>query len=448
MNPELFGTDGIRGPAGQFPIDEAGAWRFGLATARQMAGSGGPIYLGRDTRPSGPALSAALAEGIQAAGCDVVDLGVVPTPAVAQQLVAHGGAAGVALSASHNAAPENGFKLFGPGGQKVTEACESAIEALFWANEPVGPVRGRLSTRPQAADEYVDFAVGTLPAGLSLAGLKVAVDCGHGATAYTTPAALAKLGVDVVTVNADDQGELINAGCGSQHPGTVRELADRCGAPLGLAHDGDGDRVVFVDELRSTVDGDRIIGLTAQAMARRGELAGGAVVGTVLTNIGLELWLREQGIALHRSRVGDRNVWLKMLELGAVIGGEPSGHLIFRRLLSTDDALLTALQLLAVVAESGRPLCELAQQVTLVPQAVKNVRVLAKPELEGLSPVSEAITAGRALLNGHGRLIVRYSGTENLARIMAEGPDAGLLGQVVGFVETAFSVAGLASVAA
>ncbi|MBI5831327.1 MAG: phosphoglucosamine mutase [Armatimonadetes bacterium] len=448
MKSELFGTDGIRGPAGQFPIDEEGAWRFGLATARHMARGGGAVYLGRDTRPSGPALSAAVAEGIMAAGCDVIDLGVLPTPGIAQALAAHGGAAAVALSASHNAAPDNGFKLFGPGGEKVTAACERAIETLFWANEPVGAARGTLSPRPHAADEYVDFAVGTMPAGLSLRGLKVAVDCGHGATAYTTPTALARLGVDVVAINADDQGELINASCGSQHPAAVREAADRCGAALGLAHDGDGDRVVFVDEQRATVDGDRIIGLTAQAMARRGELDGQAVVGTVLSNIGLELWLREQGIALHRSRVGDRNVWLKMLELGAVIGGEPSGHLIFRRLLSTDDALLTAMQLLAVVAESGRPLCELAQQVALVPQAVKNVRVLAKPELEGLSPVSEAIAAGRALLNGHGRLIVRYSGTENLARIMAEGPDAGLLGQVVGFVETAFGVAGLATAAA
>jgi phosphoglucosamine mutase len=445
MSHKLFGTDGIRGKAGIFPIDADGAYRLGRAVAARLGGPAGEVLLGRDTRPSGAELSAAVADGLAAGGCDVVDLGIVPTPAAAYHLRARGAAAALAISASHNAAPENGFKLFGPGGEKVFEDVEADVERLFWDGAPVGSAPGRQSTLATAAEEYVEFAIGTLPAGQNLRGLKVAVDCGHGATSVTTPAALERLGLTVVTVNADHDGTRINADCGSQHPRAVMALAESSGADLGLAHDGDGDRVVFVDEKRQVVDGDRLIGLTARALAARGELGSRHVVGTVLSNIGLEKWLAGQGLTLHRAAVGDRNVWRQMLALGADIGGEPSGHVIFRRLLPTDDALLTALQVLSVTAEAGRSLAELASAVPMMPQAVRNVWVKSKPKLDGLSPVHESITAAKALLNGDGRLIVRYSGTESLARIMAEGPDTHLLGQVVGLVETAFRVAGLAA---
>ena len=436
-----FGTDGIRGHAGVFPINEEGAWRLGLATALVM-GRGGSVVVGRDTRPSGPALAEAVLDGLAAGGCAAVDLGVLPTPAVSYHVQRRGAAAGVVISASHNAAPENGFKLFGPGGAKVSESVEEQVERVFIHGGP--PARGgRRTSVPTATEEYLDFVLGTVPPGLRLDGLKLAVDCGCGATCETTPEALRRLGAHVTTIHDTADGARINDQCGSQHPQAVRATADACGASVGLAHDGDGDRVTFVDEARQTVNGDRIIGLCARAAAARGELASAHVVGTVLTNIGLEWWLREQGLTLHRAPVGDRNVWERMIELGADIGGEPSGHLIFRRLLPTDDALLTALQLLAVVAQSSRPMSELAAEIPMMPQAVRNLKVTAKPAIESVPTLHGAVDAARELLNGSGRLIVRYSGTEALARIMAEGPDVPLLDQAVAVVESAFDEVGL-----
>lgn len=441
-----FGTDGIRGAAGVFPIDEAGARRLGGAVAQAMADQRERIYVVRDTRPSGAAFAEAICDGLTAGGCEAVDLGVLPTPAASFHLARHGGAGAIVVSASHNPARDNGFKLFGPGGTKVSETLEAAVEQVFVAGPSTAATRGqRLVWGAAAREEYVDFILSTLPPGTRLDGLKLALDCAHGSTWQTTPAALERLGAQVVTMAADDDGASINHCCGSQHPEAVRALADEHGAHLGLAHDGDGDRVVLVDEDRHTVDGDRIIGLCAEALHARGELPGGHIVGTVMTNIGLELWLKRRGLTLHRAKVGDRNVWTKMVELGAQLGGEPSGHLIFRQLLPTDDALLTALHFLAIAATGHQRVADLAAGIPLAPMVLHNLKVTARPALETIPAVSEAIGAARVRLNGSGRVLVRYSGTELLARIMAEGEDDGLLHEVVSEVAAAFRHAGLAA---
>lgn len=445
MSERLFGTDGIRGPAGVYPVNPEGAYRLGRVVAYELAAGGGRVYVGRDSRPSGVGLVDALLSGLRDGGTVAVDLGVVPTPAVAHFVAAEQGVAGVAVSASHNPASENGFKLFGAGGEKLPMSVEDRVERVFRAPSPppLG-AGGRRTARLHAAEEYVEFAVRTVPAGLDLRGVRVVVDCARGATGRTTPAALRRLGAEVTAIAADGDGARINEQCGSLHPETVREVVLESGALVGLAHDGDGDRLVLVDERGRVVGGDEVLGLIATALWARGELNGGHVVGTILSNGGLERWLTGRGLVFHRSEVGDRNVWQLMRRTNADLGGEPSGHTILRRLLRTDDALLTALQVLALLASSGRRLGELADEIPLLPQLARNLRVRRKPPLEDVPAVLAATTAARAVLNGDGRLIVRYSGTEPVARILAEGPDAGLLKALVDSVAHAFVSAGLA----
>ncbi|MBI2298840.1 MAG: phosphoglucosamine mutase, partial [Armatimonadetes bacterium] len=341
---------------------------------------------------------------------------------------------------------ENGFKLFGRGGEKLTVAAERRIEQRFREDVPrAEKPAGRASVRPAAVMEYVDFAVGTLPPGVRLDGLKVVVDCAHGATGVSTPAALVRLGAEVVTTHTEGDGLRINEGCGSLHPEAVREAALRPGGAIGLAHDGDGDRLVMVDELGDVVDGDRVLGLIADRLARLGELNGGRVVGTVLSNRGLERWLEGRGLQFHRSEVGDRNVWQMMKHHDADLGGEPSGHTILRRLLSTDDALLTGLQVLGVMAVTGRPLCELVAPIPLLPRQTLNLEVRRKPALEEVPAVALASAEARRMLHDDGRLVVRYSGTEAVARIQVEGPDTALLSEALELVAGAFRSAGIAA---
>ncbi len=445
MSEHLFGTDGVRGVAGEFPVDADGARRLGLAMAGAACGGGGTVFVGRDTRPSGIALTAGLSDGLRAGGCDVVELGIIPTPAVAYFVQAYRGVGGISISASHNPAPENGFKVFGPGGEKLSEEVEARVAAAFAAEPGPAATRGGFAERRHAAEEYVDFAVSTVPAGARLAGLKIALDCARGATSVTTPLALARLGVELETTCCDTDGSRINESCGSLHPETVAAVAREHGADVGLAHDGDGDRLVLVDELGEVVCGDRILGLTAAAMYERHELTGDAVVGTILSNFGLERWLREQGLTFYRSDVGDRNVWNMMRRHDVDLGGEPSGHTIIRPLSRTDDALLTALHVLALMSVTGRRLHDLSSGIPLVPQATRNVRVAHKPSLASLPSVQTAIGEAERQLNGDGRLVVRYSGTEPLARILAEGPDPEMLSQVVTRVASSFAAAGVAA---
>ncbi len=446
MTQRLFGTDGVRGANGTFPVCEEGAYRFGRAAALVLAGEGRRVLVGRDTRPSGEGLSEALLAGLADGGSDTVDLGVVPTPAVAYHVAASGAAAGVAVSASHNPARDNGYKVFGAGGEKLPEAVEDRVEAAFGGGE-MAPSRcpGRRQRRFGAAEEYVDFAVGTVPREVNLRGLRVAVDCARGATRVTTPLALERLGLEVVTTAAEDEGSRINEGCGSVHPDHVRTFARQHRAAVALAHDGDGDRLVMIDESGEVVGGDQILGLSAWELHQRGELSRGQVVGTIVSNLGLEQWLGARGLTFHRSEVGDRNVWKLMRRHGADLGGEPSGHTIFRRLSRTDDALLTALHVLSLMALSGRRLHDLASQIPLLPQETLNLLVTRKPALESLPAVTAALRRATATLGGRGRLVVRYSGTEPLARILAEGPDTAALSTVVGLVADAFELAGLAA---
>ncbi len=439
MSLRYFGTDGIRGTAGQHPVDGAGAARLGRAVAKVLGGPARVVCLGRDSRPSGEWLSAAIADGLRAGGCDVLDLGLVPTPAVAHFVDVHGAAAGIAISASHNPADQNGFKVFGPGGEKLPWTMEHRIESAFDAAQTDAAHRGGLARVATAAEQYVDFALRTVPAGVRLDGLTIAVDCARGATCATTPLALQRLGARVVPVCCEPDGAHINEACGSLHPELVQRHAAAAGAQLGLAHDGDGDRLILVDELGQVVCGDRILGLSAVGLQSRGELTHNCVVGTVLSNFGLERWLGERGVRFSRSEVGDRNVWQMMRQEGADLGGEPSGHTILRRLARTDDALLTALHVLALRQTSGLTLHELAGKIPMMPQVTANLRVKAKPAMETIPGLPSAMAQAQRRLAGEGRVIVRYSGTEAVARILVEGPDKGLLRQVVGRLTEAFA---------
>lgn len=439
MRLRYFGTDGIRGTAGEHPVDAAGAARLGRAVAQVLGGPARTVCLGRDSRPSGEELSEAMADGLRAGGCDVLDLGLVPTPAVAHFVDQHGAAAGIAVSASHNPADQNGFKVFGPGGEKLPWPLEHRIETAFDATLKDAPARGTLTRVAYAAAQYVEFALRTVPESMRLDGLRIAVDCAHGATCATTPLALARLGAKVVPVCCEPDGAKINDHCGSLHPELVQHHAARAGAELGLAHDGDGDRLVLIDECGELVCGDRILGLSAAGLQSRGELSRDCVVGTILTNYGLERWLDGRGVRLSRSEVGDRNVWQMMRQEGADLGGEPSGHTILRRLARTDDALLTALHVLALRQSSGLTLHELAADIPMVPQVTANLRVHAKPAMETIPGLPLALAEARRQLAGEGRVIVRYSGTEPVARILVEGPSAPVLQQVVGLLTSAFA---------
>ncbi|MCC7495619.1 MAG: phosphoglucosamine mutase [Fimbriimonadaceae bacterium] len=447
MAQGLFGTDGIRGVAGQFPVDCEGAYRLGRIVAQVLAAGAGEVLVGRDSRPSGRLLTAALGAGLCDGGGRMVDLGVVPTPAVAWAVADRSAAAGVAISASHNPAADNGFKLFGAGGEKLPVRLEARLAAIFETPAELAPTsaRGAWRTDPGAAARYVGYAVSTFPGGLDLRGLTIVVDAAHGATGWTTPAALRQLGATVVPLACDLVGEQINAGCGSLHPGQVAAAVRACGATLGLAHDGDGDRLVLVDERGEVVDGDRILGLTAHWLQRQGALTGGRVVGTILSNSGLERWLCGHGLTFHRAAVGDRNVWTMMRQHNADLGGEPSGHTIVRRLSRTDDALLTALQVLALVVSSGRTLHELAQRIELLPQHSLDLPVGRQPEWQAVAPVARAVAAARATLGAPGRVVVRYSGTEPVARILAEGPQPAVLQAAVAQIADGFRRAGLAT---
>ena len=445
MSRTLFGTDGIRGRAGVSPVDADGAYRLGRVVAWELAGGAGTAFVGRDTRPSGVDLADAVLRGLRDGGCRAIDLGVVPTPAVAHFVASREARLGLAVSASHNPADENGFKLFGAHGEKLPVALEQRVAQRFQApaEPPVGS-GGVIASEPRAAEAYVDFAVSTVTPGLSFDGLRLVVDCAFGATCHTTPEALRALGAKVTTVCGEPLGEWINAGCGALYPAQVASQVGQLEGALGLAHDGDGDRLVMVDERGRALDGDVSLGLVAEELHLRGALNGGHVVGTIISNVGLEQWLTGQGLTFHRSEVGDRNVWELMRRHHADLGGEPSGHTILRRLSRTDDALLTALQVLSLVVTSGRPLSELAAAIPMMPKQTLDLRVRAKPELSGLPMVSQAVQDAQRILDGDGRLVLRYSGTESVARILVEGPDVDLLDEVVELVQAAFRAEGVA----
>ena len=424
MTRRYFGTDGIRGRAGEEPITADFAEKLGRALIRVLALERPVIAIGRDTRASGPMLEEALARGITSAGGDVRLLGVLPTPGVASYVVDHGLAAGAVISASHNPAHDNGIKFFSGDGFKLPDETELAIEQQL---DATATGQGSVTSAADAKDLYVAHALHSLPDGFSLRGLKIAVDCANGAACETTPAALRALGADVHVFHASPDGQNINAGCGSTVAGEISRLVKKTGAQVGLSHDGDADRLLLCDETGDPLDGDELLAMAGIDLVRRGELSGNTVVATVMSNLGLDEAIEQAGGKVVRTAVGDRYVLEAMRAGGFVLGGEQSGHMIFLRHGTTGDGLVSALQILRLMAESGKPLSELRKVLRKYPQAQRAVAVKAKPPLETVPEVQAAITAAEQALAPRGRVLVRYSGTEPKLRILLEGRDAALL---------------------
>ncbi|OZM80575.1 phosphoglucosamine mutase [Pseudonocardia sp. MH-G8] len=424
----LFGTDGVRGLANGELLTPELAVALSVSAARVLGernGSRRPVaVIGRDPRASGEMLEAAVVAGLSSAGADAVRVGVVPTPAVAFLVGELGADFGVMISASHNPMPDNGIKLFAAGGHKLPDAVEGEVEAELGATgaRPTGAAIGRVRDLPDAAARYRDHLLAATPA--TLGGLRVVVDCAHGAASTVAPQSYRSAGADVVAVHAEPDGLNINDGVGSTHLGLLREAVRAHGADLGIAHDGDADRCLAVDADGAEIDGDQIMAVLAVAMREAGELAQDTLVATVMSNLGLHLAMQEAGIAVRTTAVGDRYVLEELREGGFSLGGEQSGHVVLPRYSTTGDGLLTALRLMARMAATGRSLAELAAIVTPLPQVLQNVEVADKAAVAGSEAVREAVGKAEAELGGSGRVLLRPSGTEQMVRVMVEAPTA------------------------
>jgi phosphoglucosamine mutase len=424
----LFGTDGVRGLANGELLTPELAVRLSASAARVLAErdrSHRPVALvGRDPRASGEMLEAAVVAGLASAGADAVRIGVLPTPAVAYLVAELGADLGVMISASHNAMPDNGIKLFAAGGHKLPDAIEGAIEDGLDtpSPRPTGAAIGRVRDLPDAGDRYVEHLLAATPG--SLAGLRVVVDCAHGAASAVAPVAYRKAGAEVVALHAEPDGLNINEGVGSTHLGPLRDAVREHGADLGIAHDGDADRCLAVDADGRIVDGDHILAVLAVAMRDAGELAEDTLVTTVMSNLGLHLAMRDVGIAVRTTAVGDRYVLEELRAGGFTLGGEQSGHVVLPAYATTGDGLLTALRLMARMVTTGSTLAELAGVVTTLPQVLRNVQVVDKSAVAASASVRDAVEAAERDLGGTGRVLLRASGTEQLVRVMVEAPTA------------------------
>ncbi len=436
MTRKYFGTDGIRGTANRAPMTPDVALRVGLAAGRQFTRGEHRhrVVIGKDTRLSGYMIESALTSGFVAMGLDVILVGPMPTPAIAMLTRRMRADLGVMISASHNPFYDNGIKLFGPDGYKLSDAVEAAIEARMDADmddELVAPERlGRARRLDDAEGRYIEFVKATFPKALSLDGRKIVIDCANGAAYKVAPTVLWELGAEVVPIGVSPDGFNINKGCGSTDPDYMREQVIAHEADIGIALDGDADRLVIADELGALVDGDQLMALVAGSWHAAGRLRGGGVVATVMSNLGLERYLEGLGLAMVRTPVGDRYVVEHMRAHGFNVGGEQSGHIILSDFTTTGDGLIAALQCLAVIAETGKPVSAAARLFEPCAQTLKNVR------FEGASPLDDAavkgaIADGEARLGAAGRVLVRKSGTEPLLRIMAEGEDPAVVEGVV-----------------
>jgi phosphoglucosamine mutase len=439
-----FGTDGVRGLANvdvtaELALDLSVAAAHVLGDAGAFSGHRPRAVVGRDPRASGEFLSAAVVAGLASAGVDVSDVGVLPTPGIAHVVAATGADLGVVLSASHNPVPDNGIKFFARGGHKLPDEVEDAIEGRLrepWAR-PTGAGVGRVTADAGAGARYVEHLLATLPHRLD--GLRVVVDCAHGAAWSVGPEALRRSGADVVVIGAEPDGLNTNDGVGSTHLGPLQRAVLEHGADAGIAFDGDADRCLAVDATGATVDGDQIMGVLALALAERGQLPGSVLVATVMSNLGLLLAMRSAGVEVLQTSVGDRYVLEAMREGGYALGGEQSGHVVMLDHQTTGDGVLTALHLLARVAEVGRPLAEVASVVRRLPQVLVNVPGVDKARANTDEHVSAAVAAASAELGETGRVLLRPSGTEPLVRVMVEAAEesqarevAGRLAAVVG----------------
>lgn len=424
----LFGTDGIRGIAGEMPLTKDFVERLGLAAgdvlSRRVAGRPRSVFIVRDTRRSGPDLQAALTRGLTSAGFDVKDGGVLPTPSVSVLVPRHRFAAGAVISASHNPAEFNGIKFFGPEGTKLEDDWEVEIENLLTSAEvlPAASKKGKASAFPGAKKDYLDFLKSTWPSDVTLKNFTLAIDCANGSTSPIAVELFRSLGAKVVVQSNKPDGLNINRNCGALHPESLAKTVRRTKAHLGAAFDGDGDRAIFVDEEGQVRDGDHVLLAGARHLKSQGRLKENLVVVTVMANLGLRRALAALGVDTLETSVGDKYVWQGLKKTGAVLGGEQSGHIIFREFLPSGDGLLTALQVLAVLRQSGQPLSALSSLVVGYPQVLLNVRVKEKKPLDQIDGFSREMERVKKLLGDTGRLLVRYSGTEPLLRIMLEGP--------------------------
>jgi phosphoglucosamine mutase len=425
MTRRYFGTDGVRGTVGEPPMTVDFALRLASAAARVLAPDGGTVLIGKDTRLSGYMFEAALEAGFTAAGANVLLAGPLPTPAVAYLCRRLGADFGIVISASHNLYDDNGIKIFAAGGEKLSDEQEAAIEALL--DQPpltlVSTALGRARRVDDARVDYQEYCKGMLREGADLAGFKLVVDCAHGAAYKVAPRVLAELGAEIIPIGCSPNGRNINQGCGSTQPELVTTTVRGVGASMGIALDGDGDRCVLVDEHGQLVDGDQVLYVLARDAQARGELRG-PVVGTVMSNLGLEQALGALGIPFMRAAVGDRYVMAMLKEHRGQLGGETSGHIINLAKTSTGDGLATALQVLAVMQQTGEPLSSLVAGMRRFPQVMINVRVARRIDVGSTPAIQAAVREAEAELGTRGRVVLRASGTEPVIRVMVEAVDA------------------------
>jgi phosphoglucosamine mutase len=428
-SPRLFGTDGVRGHAGEYPLDRVTVARLGAALVRAMqhalaSDRAFRFVVGRDTRESGEWIERELARGAGSVGAVVTSAGVIPTPAIAYVTPVMGFDAGIVISASHNPFQDNGIKVFSGKGEKFTELLEQEVEAIVadtsWQVPDSATARFE---QTNVIDEYIGHTRLVLPSAGRLEGMKLAIDAANGATTTVAPRLFSELGFDLRILSATPDGRNINLDCGSTHPERLVQTVRELGCRMGVAFDGDGDRAIFVDGSGAIVDGDAVLLMCARYLKARGRLKGNAIVATVMSNIGLEIALRESGIDLVRCPVGDKYVMEEMVRRDLSLGGEQSGHIIFSDHLFTGDGIATALNVMRVMADTGRELADLSSELVSYPQVLVNVRVREKTDLRTIPDILSAMERVERNLAGQGRLLVRYSGTEPLLRVMLEGKD-------------------------
>ena len=425
---KLFGTDGVRGVANLEPMTSEIAMQLGRAAAHIFMRRAGrhQVVIGKDTRLSGYMLESALTSGICSMGVDVLLVGPLPTPAIAFLTRSLRADAGVVISASHNPYQDNGIKFFSNEGFKLPDELEARIEQLIISDEikhlrPTADAIGKAYRIDDAEGRYIEFVKRSLPRDLDFQGIKLVVDCANGAAYKVAPAVFRELGAEIEVIANTPDGMNINDGCGAVHPERLQEAVRRHGAHIGIALDGDADRAIFVCEQGTIIDGDHVMAALGLDLHAQGQLACQTVVGTVMSNFGLEIAMKKAGIQLMRTPVGDRYLMERMLADGYNFGGEQSGHFIFLDHNTTGDGLISALQILSLMKRTGKPLSELAKAMTAVPQILLNVKVKHKPDLNQIPDIQQAIKSAEVTLNGSGRVLVRYSGTESLLRIMVEG---------------------------
>ncbi|CBK42441.1 Phosphoglucosamine mutase [Nitrospira defluvii] len=425
---KLFGTDGVRGVANLEPMTSEIAMQLGRAAAHMFMRRAGrhQVVIGKDTRLSGYMLESALTSGICSMGVDVLLVGPLPTPAIAFLTRSLRADAGVVISASHNPYQDNGIKFFSNEGFKLPDELEARIEQLIISDEikhlrPTADAIGKAYRIDDAEGRYIEFVKRSLPRDLDFQGIKLVVDCANGAAYKVAPAVFRELGAEIEVIANTPDGMNINDGCGAVHPERLQEAVRRHGAHIGIALDGDADRAIFVCEQGTIIDGDHVMAALGLDLHAQGQLACQTVVGTVMSNFGLEIAMKKAGIQLMRTPVGDRYLMERMLADGYNFGGEQSGHFIFLDHNTTGDGLISALQILSLMKRTGKPLSELAKAMTAVPQILLNVKVKHKPDLNQIPDIQQAIKSAEVTLNGSGRVLVRYSGTESLLRIMVEG---------------------------